>query len=159
MSKDLVGKRGEALFRAIITQWCDGEQWFDETFLGEKAEGLDFEVRLIGSAVFHASFFIQVKATAKPNRYSGSGKKRRILVKLKAADAVKLGKMKVPVYVVGIDVHSENAYIRHVPAGATKGFTGISTRSPLNCEAIKRLWNEVEDFWNSRPAGMTSSAF
>ena len=156
---DLVGKRGEALFRAIITKWCGGEQWFDETFLGEKAEALDFVVRLIGSAVFHALFFIQVKATAKPNRYSGSGKNRRLLVTLEAADAVKLGNMKVPAYVVGIDIHSGKAYIRNVPAGATKGLTGISTGRPLNCKAIKRLWYEVEHFWSSRPAGMTSSAF
>jgi hypothetical protein len=156
---DLVGKRGEALFRAIITKWCGGEQWFDETFLGEKAEALDFVVRLIGAAVFHALFFIQVKATAKPNRYSGSGKKRRLLVTLEAAAAVKLGNMKVPAYVVGIDIRSGKAYIRNVPAGATKGFTGISTRRPLNCRAIKKLWNEVNDFWSSQPAGMTSSSF
>jgi hypothetical protein len=156
---DLVGKRGEALFRAIITRWCDGKQWFDETFLGEKAEGLDFEVQLIGSAVFHAMFFVQVKATAKPKRYAGSGKQRRILVTLKAADAVKLGKMKVPAYVVGIDIYSGKAFIRNVPAGATRGFTGISVRHPLNCKAIKMLWNEVDGFWRSRPGGMTSSKF
>src|SRR4051794_32669495 len=139
MSRDLIGKRGEALFRAIITKWCDGEQWFDEQFLGEKAEGLDFEVLLLGSSVFHANFYVQVKATAKQVRYSGSGRGRRLLVRLEPADAVKIGTMKVPAYVVGIDVLSGKAYIRHVPAGTTKGFTGISTRRPLDCKAIKKL--------------------
>jgi hypothetical protein len=156
---DIVGKRGEALFRAIITKWCDGEQWLEENFLGEKAEGLDFEVRLLGSPVFHANFYVQVKATAKPTRYSGSGKRRRLLVRLEPDDAVKIGTMKAPAYVVGIDVLAGKAYIRHVPAGATRGFAGISTRHPLNCKTIKQLWNEVQDFWDTRPAGMSGSSF
>ena len=53
-----------------------------------------------------------------------------------AADAKKLGSMKVPAYFVGIDVLSGVAYIQHVPAGARKGFVGISTRRSLNCRAI-----------------------
>ncbi len=156
---DIIGKRGEALFRVAITKWCSGKQWFDETFEGEKAEGLDFEVTLLRSSVFHASFYVQVKATAKPNRYSGTGKRRKIRVTLKAADARKLGTMRLPVYIVGIDVLSGKAYIKNVTAGATKGFSGISTRRPLNCRAIRQLWDEVEDFWRSRPEGLTTSIF
>ena len=104
-------------------------------------------------------FYVQVKATAKPNRYSGVGKKRRIMVTLRPSNARKLGKMKIPAYVVGVDVLSGKAYIAHVKAGATKGFTGIPTRQVLNCVAIKKLWKEVEDFWKSRPHGMTDSEF
>src|SRR5690242_3906526 len=80
-----------------------GEQWFDQRFLGEKAEALDFEVTLLGSSVFQANFFVQVKATAKAKRYAGTGMGRKLLVRLTAADAKKLGNMKVPAYVVGID--------------------------------------------------------
>lgn len=159
VSMDIIGKRGEALFRVAITKWCGGEQWFEETFKGEKAEGLDFEVTLLRSPVFHASFYVQVKATAKPNRYSGVGKRRKIRVALRTADARKLGTMKVPVYVVGIDVLSGKAHIKHVKAGASRGFNGISTRRPLNCRAIRQLWHEVEAFWKSRPEGLTTSAF
>ena len=155
---DIIGKRGEALFGAIITRWCGGQQWFDQRFLGEKAEALDFEVTLLGSSVFQASFFVQVKATAKAKRYAGTGMGRKLLVRLTAADAKKLGSMKVPAYVVGIDVLSGVAYIQHVPAGAKKGFVGISTRRSLNCRAIRRIWNDVEDFWKSRPVGMTKSS-
>jgi len=156
---DIVGKRGEALFRAIITKWCDGKQWFDDTFKGEKAEGLDFEVQLIGSSVFHANFYVQVKATAKHTKYAGMGNDRRLLVRLTRADAKKIGNMKVPAYVVGIDVHSGRAFIKHVPAGSTSGFSGILVRQPLNCIAIKRVWTEVEAFWISRPQGMTTSDY
>lgn len=158
MSRDIVGKRGEVLFRAIITKWCNGEQWFDERILDAKAEALDFEVALLGATVFRSIFFVQVKSTAKANRYTGTGKLRRLLVRLKAADAKKIGKMKIPAYVVGIDVLSGKAYIQHIPAGTRKGFTSISTRRPLNCKAIKMIWNEVEEFWKSRPTGMKDSS-
>ena len=67
--------------------------------------------------------------------------------------------MKVPVYVVAIDVLSGKAFIKNVRAGTTKGFASISTRRPLNCRAIRELWDEVETFWNSRPKGLTSSVF
>ena len=157
MSKDLIGERGEALFRVAITRWCDGKQWLRADFLGAKEEGLDFEVVLIDSTVFRAVCYVQVKATAKARRYSGAGNARRLMVRLLSADAKKLGTMKVPAYVVGIDVNSGAAYIRHVPAGAKKGFQGMSCRRPLNCKAIRRLWQEVEDFWNSRPQGLDAS--
>jgi hypothetical protein len=156
---DIIGERGEALFRVAITKWCGGKQWLRAVFLGEKEEGLDFEVALIGSTVFRAICYVQVKATASPGRYSGTGNSRRLTVRLTSADAKKLGRMKLPAYVVGIDVISGAAYIRHVPAGAKRGFRGISCRRRLNCAAIRRLWNEVEDFWNSRPKGLEASGF
>jgi hypothetical protein len=115
---------------------------------------LDFEVVLLGSTVFRAVCYVQVKATAKPGRYSGTGRSRRLMVRLKKADAKKLGRMKLPAYVVGIDVLSGAAYIRHVPAGSRTGFQGIPCRRRLDCRAIRRLWNEVEDFWNSMSKGL-----
>jgi hypothetical protein len=159
VSTDFVGDRGEVLFRAAITKWCDGEPWFEVVFQGEKAEALDFQVRLRGSTVFQAIFYVQVKATAKTRRYSGPGKGRRLLVRLKQADAKKLGNMKIPAYVVGVDVLSDRLYLQHVPAGTVGGFTSMSTRSPLDCRAIRTLWEEVENFWNARPLGMQASAF
>jgi hypothetical protein len=155
--EEIVGKRGEVLFRAFITKWCRGKPWFDERFLGEKAEGLDFEVTLRDSAVFHASCFIQVKSTARPKkRYKGRGKRRQLRVALTRADAEKLGNMKVPAYVVGVDVRKELAFVRHIPFGSKKGFTGISTSVPLNCDTIKKMWQEVAAFWTGQQ-GMKSS--
>jgi hypothetical protein len=81
------------------------------------------------------------------------------MVRLKKADAKKLGRMKLPAYVVGIDVLSGAAYIRHVPAGSRTGFQGIPCRRRLDCRAIRRLWNEVEDFWNSMSKGLETSGF
>lgn len=151
---DLVGERGEDLFRTAITKWCGGEPWFRVLHQGEKAEALDFQVALRGSTVFHAIFFVQVKATARANRYQGTGNGRHLLVRLKAKDAKKLGKMAIPVFVVGVDVISGAAYYRHIPAGTKTGFRGISVRRRLGCTAIRKIWEKVENFWNSRPQGM-----
>jgi hypothetical protein len=158
-SARIVGKRGENLFRVLITQWCGGEQWFEETFDGETAEGLDFTVYLIDPTVFKACFRVQVKTAVKANRYSGTGGDRKILVRLRQEDARKIGTMAMPVYVVGIDVWSGEGYIRPVLSGTTKGFTGISTRFRLNCRAIRKLWQEVEEFWNQRSGRFHSSEF
>lgn len=114
---DLVGEQGEDVFRTAITKWCGGEPWFRVVHQGEKAEALDFQVTLRESTVFHAIFFVQVKATAKAKRYEGTGNSRQLLVRLKAKDAKKLGKMAIPVFVVGIDVISGAAYYRHIPGG------------------------------------------
>jgi hypothetical protein len=102
---------------------------FEVVFQGEKAEALDFQVRIRGARVFQSIFYVQVKATAKPRarRYKGSGKDRRLCVTLKQADARKLGRMKIPAYVVGVDAWTEATFIKHVPAGTLKGFTGIPT--------------------------------
>ena len=154
---DLVGERGEVLFRAAITKWCGGKPWFRVVHQGEKAEALDFQVVLRDSKVFHAMFFVQVKATAHKDRYEGSGNSRLLKVRLKSKDAKKLGRMAVPVFVVGVDVISGVAYYRQVPAGAAKGFTGISVRRRLGCSAIRKLWEKVEEFWNSRPQGMSDA--
>jgi len=143
----------------MITQWCGGEQWFEETFDGATAEGLDFTVYLINPSVFKACFRVQVKTAFKVKRYSGKGRERKILVRLRQEDARKIGTMAMPAYVVGIDVWTGEGYIRPVLSGATKGFTGISTRSRLNCRAIRKLWQEVEDFWNQRSGGFDSSEF
>jgi hypothetical protein len=159
VNMDIIGDRGEALFRVAITKWCSGKQWFQAAFLGEKAEGLDFEVVLLNSTIFRALCYVQVKATARPSRYSGMGKSRRLMVRLKKADANKLGRMRLPAYVVGIDVLSGAAYIRHVPAGSRTGFEGISCRRQLDCPAIRTMWNEVEAFWKSMSTGLETSAF
>ena len=102
-----------------------------------------------------------MKATAKPKakRYKGSGKDRKLCVTLKQSDARKLGRMKIPAYVIGVDALTEAAFIKHVPAGTVKGFTGIPTTRPLNCRHLRRLWREVDKFWRDRPDGLKQSVF
>jgi hypothetical protein len=43
-----------------------------------------------------------------------------------------------------VDILSGACYVKHVPAGTTKGFQTMSTRHRLNCRCIRKLWEEVE---------------
>jgi hypothetical protein len=155
--RDHIGNRGEDLFRTAISKWCGGRPWFRGTPLGEKAEGLDFMVTLIEPTVFAACFFVQVKATMKKKRYSGTGRNRRILIGVKRSDVEKLRAMGMPAYVVGIDIVSEKAYIKAITPSIKRGMSGIPTRAPLNCKTIRKLWDEVEDFYQKRPGALMTS--
>src|SRR2546430_16471766 len=62
--RDYIGQRGENVFRALITKWCDAKPWFSEGFLGDKHEAKDLAASLIGSSL-DACFHVQFKATLK----------------------------------------------------------------------------------------------
>jgi hypothetical protein len=61
--RDYMGKRGEAIFRFLIPDWCDGKPWFDDNFLGEKQPTKDFIVNLSEPTSGDAVFYAQVNAT------------------------------------------------------------------------------------------------
>ncbi len=61
--RDRIGKRGENLFAAIITRWCDDEAYFEETNLGGKHPSVDFLVDLADPTSGRPQFYVSVKAT------------------------------------------------------------------------------------------------
>jgi hypothetical protein len=103
--RDYIGKRGEAIFRVLITEWCDGKPWFDDNFLGEKQPTKDFIVNLIEPKSGDAVFYAQVKATN--GKYVGKGRARRLKVSLSKEDTAKLKKAPGPAFLVGIDIQSK----------------------------------------------------
>jgi hypothetical protein len=154
--KDYIGKRGEKIFSVLITKWCDGRPWFDELFLGEKAEAKDFLVNLIEPSSGDASCYIQVKATNEG--YTGQGRKRKLKVGLSKEDVEKLKAVHARTYVVGIDIQKERGYILAITSATKRGFSRLPTKHPLNCKTIKALWNEVDDYWKSMKAMLPSSS-
>jgi hypothetical protein len=117
--RDYIGKRGEAIFRFLITDWCDGEPWFDDNFLGEKQPIKDFIVNLIEPTSGDAVFYAQVKATN--GKYVGSGRSRRLKVKLSKKDTAKLRKASGPAFLVGIDIASRKGYLRDISCSFLHG--------------------------------------
>jgi hypothetical protein len=154
---DRIGKRGENIFRVLITRWCDGHPWFDEIFLGDKQETIDFMVKLIDASTGGACFCVQVKATK--TGYSGSGSNRKLKVKVSREDVKKLKQTKLPTYVVGIDIDKERGYVMAITQSSEDQISGIPTRKPLNCKTIKTLWKEVDDYWKTRPMLPEKSQF
>lgn len=143
--KDYVGKRGEILFRTLITKWCGGEPWFDDDYLGEKRETKDFAVNLVEPSSGDAYFFVQVKATE--GRYTGTGSKRRLGVKLTKKDMSKLKRSGGPAFVFGIDIVSERGYFVQISKKSPASLSGIPLRNRINCKNIRKIWESVNDYW------------
>jgi hypothetical protein len=152
-----VGKRGEVLFRSLITRWCGGRPWFDEVFLGEQFEARDFMVNLVEPSTVEACFFVQVKATALG--YTGSGVRRRLRVQISRRDIETLKNAPGPAFVVGMDIHSDRKGYIVAVTKSSKGFSSLPTRHPLNCRTLRRLWREVDEYWMRRKMLPDASAF
>jgi hypothetical protein len=154
---DYIGERGEILFASLITKWCGGEPWFTEVlFLGAKAEARDFSVSLVSPDSGIATFFVQVKATT--TGYSGSGSKAKLKVKVDKDDVEKLKTVPGPAFVIGIDIQNETGFILGI-TDKSKSISGIPVSNKLNCRAIKKLWDEVNDYWKAKNMTRTSSKF
>lgn len=149
----LLGKRGEyAIGIELLRPLANGAQpIFDPCHLGEKAELLDFVVRLQKDG--HPSgpyFFLQVKATGvKPE--GGS-----IRAEFSREEVARAHAMKAPVYVAAVDASEcakEKVYIQPIYDGRTKGISRIKTSQPLAEAAIRQaLYDEVETHFNSLQA-------
>lgn len=152
--KDRIGKRGENIFTVLITKWCSGQPWFDETPLGAKADTKDFLVNLIDPTSGDAIFYVQIKSTARGTYSKGT----KLHGKVSSADITKMKKLKAPVYIVGIDIHTEKGYIVGVNGGPSK-LSGIPTKHAFDCTSIPKLWQEVDDYWKNPNARKRVSYF
>lgn len=140
-----IGSRGENIFAVLITNPCGGRFWFDEVYLGEKAETADFLVRLVEPSSGYGIFYVQVKSSA--GHYVGKGSSRKLRRTVSASDINKLKRYEAPVYVVGVDTESEEGFLMGVTASSER-MNGIPTYHRLDCGTIERLWNEVNDYWS-----------
>jgi hypothetical protein len=103
---DRVGSRGESIFEVLITRRCGrADSWFEWTFLGAKNEATDYLLTLVDAPDGPATCYVQVKAT--PLGYFGTGRRRKLRVKLATKDLQKLQATHSPTYVVGIDTEKE----------------------------------------------------
>lgn len=141
---DLVGHRGETIFRFLVTRKDpDAYRLFDEPrFLGEKKATLDFylEIRHASDVVPFA--FFQVRATRRG--YTSRG---RLRIRASARDLKRLAAFPAPTYIVGVDEHREHAFIVSASDARTGGFSSISTRYPLDQDVLRELWAEVAEYW------------
>lgn len=152
-SNNLLGKRGEY---AVATQLLRpknplGQSMFDPCPLGEKAELLDFVVRLQKDGrPYGPYFFLQVKATqSKPS--GGSVGAVFTAAEVKAAQ-----EMKAPVYIAAVDASNntdEAIYLAPVYTNRKRGISRIKTSKAISdvvvCEAI---FKEVDEHFRNLAA-------
>ena len=154
----MTGKLGEAIFVRDIMNFCGNPvPFFDPIFLGEKAECVDYIIKLIGVDGASPFFFVQVKTTRLGYATSKSGPRLRVKVAPKSVSRMK--EFPAPRYVVGVDEEGARSYLVAILDGAKGGISTLSTSHPLNADNLRKLWLEVQEYWSQRDMRMSESVF
>jgi hypothetical protein len=153
--RDAIGERGEDIFKAEIGPFHGRLPLFRARHLGDKWPLLDFVVELIGPwKKRRPFFFVQVKAT---RRGYTKAPDERLKVGLPRTKVFPLAGYRVPVYLVGVDVKEERAFVISARGKSVTSLTNMHTAFELTKATRRALWNEVRKHWASMPAPKKSA--
>jgi hypothetical protein len=155
---DATGKRGEAIFVQSIMDFCGRvSPYFNPIFLGEKNESLDFLVEVDCDGAERPFFFVQVKATKAGYTTGPTGP--RLKVKLSKESVETIRNRPAPTYLVGVDEPASRCFIVAIHEKVRTGIPSMPTAYPLDCENLKKLWDEVRGYWQGRDSRIQDSVF
>jgi Domain of unknown function (DUF4365) len=163
--KDFLGQRGEDIFRTQIAEFRgNGWPYFNPIFLGEKNEAFDFLVETVRfeshdpNSSVQPYFFVQVKTTTLG--YTHHKECPRLKVRLSEEHIEKIKQFPAPTYLAGVDEPRKQSFIVAIDSRINGAISSISTISPLANELVlKRLWDEVGNYWMRNNIRMTDSSF
>jgi len=158
-NSDAIGSRGEAIAYARLTKFCraDDVPYFVPHYLGEKCRTFDYLVELVDAGESTPFFFVQVKATRK--EFTKKQVPPRLAVGVSEKDIRRMVAYPAPTYVVGVHEGEERAFVVSVHEGMSAAIPSITTGHELTCDTLKRLWEEVRNFWQARDMARTTSQF
>ena len=151
---DYVGGRGEAIAFARLTKACRIDSdlpYFWPHFLGEKCETFDFLVELVDAGEMTPFFFVQVKTTRK--EFTKNQTPPRLRVEVSEKDIRRMVAYPAPTYVVGVHEDKERAFIISVHGAMSEAIPSITTAYELTSDTLRRLWDEVREFWRGHEDG------
>jgi hypothetical protein len=157
---DVIGGRGEAIAFARLARVCRTDAdlpYFWPHYLGEKCETFDFLVELVDAGVTTPFFFVQVKTTRKD--YTKSQSSPRLRVEVTEKDIRRMVAYPAPTYVVGIHEIEERAFLLSVHGAMAEAIPSMTTAHELTDETLRRLWEEVREFWLGRDMSRSASMF
>ena len=64
-----------------------------------------------------------------------------------------------PTYVMGVHEGEERVYIISVHGAMAEAISSITTAHELTAETLRRLWEEVREFWREREMSRSASSF
>lgn len=154
--RDHLGMRGEQIAMVRLTEVCKVDElpYFLTTFLGDKSPLFDVLVQLVGIPDKTPFFFAQVKSTRAGYLQNG-----RLQVSVDKDDVVDMVAYPAPTYVIGIDERNEKAYVVAVHGNMNKTISSLSVAHPLNCDTLKKLWEEVKEYWQDKDMAQKESLF
>jgi hypothetical protein len=157
---DFIGGRGEAIAFARLARICRTDAdlpYFWPRYLGEKGRTFDFLVELVDAGESTPFFFVQVRSTRK--NFTTSRRPPRLRVEVSEEEVRRMVAYPAPTYIIGVHEGEERAFIVSVHGNMSNSIPSITTAHELTSETLRRLWEEVRDFWQGRDMARTGSAF
>jgi hypothetical protein len=155
--RDVTGFRGEKIVELCLTDYqAFPRPLFRPGFLGDKWPTIDFYVELKAVRGKRLYFFGQVKATTSKLIASSTN----LSVSTKDRDIERLLRIPGPTYILGVHEPSKRVFVRSVHSGIpVKAITRIPLAYELTSANLKRLYDEVRNYWSTTIHKPTSSAF
>jgi Domain of unknown function (DUF4365) len=157
---DFIGGMGEAIAFVCLTRVCRTDSdlpYFWPHFLGEKCETFDFLVELVDADEKTPFFFVQVKTTRK--EFTKTQMPPRLRVEVSDKDVRRMVAYPAPTYVVGVHESEQRAFIIAVHGTMSEAIPSITTAHELTGDTLRRLWDEVREYWRGREMRQTASSF
>jgi hypothetical protein len=155
--QDVTGFRGEKIVELRLTDYSVfPHPLFRAAFLGDKWPAVDFYVELIGVRGRRPYFLVQSKATAR-NLLPSAGSLR---ISSKKTEVARLLQIPGPTYILGVHEPSQRVFAKSVHMGIpVKPITRIQLTHELNPANLRRLYDEVRDYWQMAKHKPSSSVF
>jgi len=155
--RDVTGFRGEKIVELCLTDYATfSRPLFRPGFLGDKWPAVDFYVELTGLRGRRPYFLVQSKAT------SGTLRKRADSLRISSTrrDVERLLEIPGPTYILGVHEPSRRVFVKSVHEGiAKRAVTRIQLANELTSDNLRRLYEEVRDYWRTTRHKPGSSVF
>jgi hypothetical protein len=154
VTKDDIGERGQWLFCRLVTELCGRDSpYFRPRFLGDKHPTFDYLVEVVDHPAYY--FFVQVKATT----LGYTKEPVRLKVQVPQEDINRMVACPAPVYVVGVDVLSDDAGFLLSVNEPRAHVSSLTTVFRITCDTLRLLRDEVHAYWSSRDMVLANSLF
>lgn len=155
-TQDRLGKRGEAIVTARLMDFCGKrDPYFDVHPLGAKCPTFDYLVELVNAGESVPYFLAQAKSTRK----GFTKKRRRLLVQMDEEDVRRMVQCPFPTYLIGIDEPNDRAYVVSIQGNLSGAIASMPSKYPLTPRNLRKLWQEVTDYWKKLDPAAKTSAF
>jgi hypothetical protein len=155
--RDVTGFRGEKIVELCLTEYSAfARPLFRPGFLGDKWPAIDFYVELNGVRGKRPYFLIQSKATSA----SLNSQATSLRISSTKKDIVRLLQIPGPTYILGVHEPSRRVFAKSVHTGvAARGITRIQLTHELTTTNLRRLYDEVRNYWRSTGHKPSTSVF
>jgi hypothetical protein len=155
--QDVTGFRGEKIVELCLTEYSQFA-WplFRPGFLGDKWPAVDFYVELNGIRGRRPFFLIQTKSSAaKLTSHADS-----LRISSTKDDIRRLLEIPGPTYILGVHEPTRRVFAKSVHDGvAIRAVTRIQFKHELTSDNLRRLYDEVRDYWRTTHHKPTTSVF